>query len=705
MRLIIAEKPSLGREIANTLGVKSRETASILTSSGDRVTWAFGHLLQQAEPDHYLSDSVPTNEKGKKVWRLEDLPILPEEFAMIVKDKDIFAHMKQIKVWINEADSIIHAGDPDREGQIIVDEILEMLNNKKPVQRLWLQDLTQKGISRALANMKDNQAYAPLSHSALGRQRGDWLVGMNLTRAMTLVNSTRSLLSVGRVQSAVAMLVVQRDLAIENFVAKDFFELFAHTQNALSAKYIMTDDMTDDQGYCTNASVLEAVKQQVLNKGYITVDEVNRKTVKSNAPLPYSLSLLQKEANKRYGFSAQQVLDIAQKLYEAKLTSYPRTDCQYLAENQHGQAKQILESLSTSYATAVAGADASLKSSAYNDSKVTAHTAIIPTGKEAQGLSDSEQKLFDMIAIAFIAQFYPAQISEATEIKLSCDHHKFIAKGKVVVEKGWTAIIDDESKDKTLPSVAQGDQLALSDVELVAKKTTPPQRFTEGTLIDAMLNIAKYVTNESDKAQLKESDGIGTEATRGNIIETLKTREYIEVKGKQIISTTKARDLMQVLPSELSSPVMTATWERKLKEVESKTLTLEAFEQDIKEFVKAQVETIKSMSVAIGKSREQAQEDAALGVCPKCGKGHIIENQKAFGCSDWKAGCDFKIWREVAGKKLTKGQVKQLITKRETKDAVEGFTSKAGKVFAARLRLKEDLSGVEFVFEQNKKGA
>lgn len=703
MRLIIAEKPSLGREIAGVLGFEKKESNSIITKSGDRVTWAFGHLLIQAEPDHYLPADLPKSKSGAKQWRLEDLPILPDQFVMTTKDKEIYAHVMQIGKWLNECDSVIHAGDPDREGQIIVDEVLEILGNKKPVQRIWLQDLTHKGISKALHNMKDNAQYKPLYQAALGRQRADWLVGMNLTRAMTLINTNRNMLSVGRVQSSVLRLIVDRDLAIENFVSKDFFELYANTVNGINAKYTMPDAMLDAQGYCINKALLEAVKSSVEGKT-LTVDSVETKREKRNAPLPFSLSALQKEANKKLGLSASRTLEVAQSLYEQKLTSYPRTDCQYLSENQHAQADEILNSLKGEYMQQVMGATPSLKSSAYNDKKVTAHTAIIPTGKDASGLTGDEKAVFDMIARVFIAQFYPARETDVTEIKLSADEHKFTAKGKTVVHAGWSMVFgSDEEADKSLPVVKEGDALDVQSLEIQSKKTTPPARFNEGTLIDAMVSVAKYVDDPEQKAMLKEVDGIGTEATRGNILETLKKREYIEVKGKQIISTAKGRDLISILPEELKSPVLTAKWESDLTAIANQEASLIDFESRIRDFVKSQIAHVKTMSVSIGQSKEQQAEQESLGTCPKCGKGHIIQGKKGYGCSAWKGGCDFVIWQEIAGKKISKTLAKQIIKDGQTKELVEGLTSKAGKIFSARLRLDDDKK-VVFAFDQKMAG-
>lgn len=690
MRLFIAEKPSLGKAIGTVIGIAKTDGKSIILKNGDRITWAFGHLLQQAEPDFYLPDDVPLSQKtGKKIWRKSDLPIVPRDWSLFAKDAEIKAHIKQINEWINESDMVVNLGDPDREGQSIIDEVLEVLNNKKPVQRLWVQDMTDDGIRKALNGMRDNSEYANLYDAAKGRSRADWLVGMNLTRAMTLANGN-GLLSVGRVQSAVLSLIVDRDKTIEKFKPKDFYEIYA-LGGGVSAKYKSLDDMLDAEGYLTSKSHAQNIADSIKQVGAMTCTNVEKKSGRRQALLPFNMSELQKYGDK-IGLTAQQTLDIAQDLYEKhKLTTYPRSDCQYMSENQHADAPRILSSL-VGYDSAVKGADSSIKSKAFNDKEVTAHTAIIPTGKaNTGGLNAKEQQLYDAIVLRYIAQFYQAEEFTKTTLHFAVNEHELIASGKVINAKGWTVLFDDSDDDKEvsfLPDVQKDQVITLDDVQMKTKTTTPPKHFTEGTLIDAMVNIAKYVTDESAKAKLKEKEGIGTDATRANIIETLKKREFVTIKGKFVISSTKGRQLCEVLPSDIRDPVTTAQWETRLTQVEKGEIELDTFLKEIETYTREKVKAVLSLAQNSVAGSAKAESES-LGVCPKCGKGHIIEGQKAFGCSDWKAGCDFKIWREVAGKKLTKAMVKDLIKSRKTKKT-EGFTSKAGKEFAAVLKLDDD---------------
>lgn len=702
MRLFIAEKPSLGKTVAKVIDSHFKSDGkSVVLSNGDRITWAFGHLIELASPDHYVD--IPANANGRKPWRSQDLPILPDRFAYQPKDDEIEKHLNQIKRWSKDATQIVHVGDPDREGQSIIDQILISLNIQLPVMRLWLKDLTDNGIKQALANMKPNSEYKGFFLASQARQKADWLVGMNLTRALTIQNN--GLLSAGRVQTPTLQLIINRDLAIENFKPMDFYELYASTDNGITAKFKPDDSMLDADGYMVDKAYLAQVKSEIEQSGKASVSDVEKKSGKRNAPLPFSLSELQKVANSTYGFSAQQVLDIAQSLYEThKVTSYPRSDCQYLNDNQHNDAPAVLAKLAnlSVFASDVKGANTDLKSSAFDDKKVTAHTAIIPTGVVVSNLNDAETKVYELIVKRYVAQFYPAQTFDTTQITLSSAGHTLTAKGKVITNAGWTTLFsaDDDDKDTVLPNVNVGDVLAVDDVSIKAKKTTPPARFTEGTLIEAMNNVAKFVDDEQAKAVLKETDGIGTEATRANVIETLKKREYVEQKGKQIISTAKGRSFISLCPPMIANPITTAQWEGRMSEIERTGEGLDDFIQEIKETTRTLVtDVLSAQSTNIG---GQSREAESLGTCPCCKKGRIVKGKKGFGCSEWKTGCKFVIWQEIAGKKISDAQVKKLLEKGKT-DLIKGFTSKAGKPFDAYLKMDSDFK-IVFEFEPKKAG-
>lgn len=701
--LYIAEKPSLGRIIADAVGVKRKSGASIELIDGSRMTWAFGHLMELVSPDFYLPDTVPKSKKtGRKIWRAEDLPIIPDHWTMKPKDKEIASHIKQIGEWLKDVDAVVHCGDPDREGQAIVDCILERLNNKKPVLRPWLRDLTDSGIKKALASMKDNAEYENLFREATARSRADWLVGMNLTRAATLSNSTGQLFSIGRVQTPVLALVVSRDQAIEDFISTTHYGVRATLSSEIdfNAEWVIPEDIKNGEGYLLDHKLAEEVAQAVSGQ-QAEVVKVATKSGKRSAPLPFSLSELQKYASAKFGMSAQQVLDIAQALYEKhKATSYPRSDCQYMSDNQFNDAPDILNKLSKlgAYTDLVKSADMTRKSAAFNDKKVTAHTAIIPTGVIPSGLSAMEQKLFDAIVRHYLVQFYPDQTFENTTVDLKISNHPFIAKGKVILSNGWTVVTgaDDSDKDDgALPALSKGDQVPVIQVETQKKQTKPPAHFTEGTLIAAMSSIQKYIDDPEAKKILKEADGLGTEATRANIIETLKKRNFIIAKGKKLLSTTAGRQAIKSAPDAMTNPITTAQWEGRLSAIGSGQETLDSFIDAQAEFVRAEVANLLSSKIKVGEAKS-GTERKVLGVCPCCG-GDIVETPKSYGCSNWKEkGCKFTIWKVISKKKIGVTIVKELLSNGRTKKKVEGFISKADKPFSAFLKLDGERVSFDF---------
>lgn len=700
--LYIAEKPSLGREIASAIGSFTRDGNSLLLSDGSRVTWVIGHFLSLAEPDHYLSDDVPVSAKTKKkVWRKEDLPIIPQHWHYKLSKKEFAAYLKQIGQWIKEYDVIVHAGDPDREGQAIVDNILDHFKCTKPVKRLWIQDLTDSGKAKALSNIRDNSEYFWLSQSAKARMQADWLVGMNLTRAATLSNSVRQLVSLGRVQTPVLSLIVERDMAIENFISTTHYGVRAIMSADISFKseWIIPDELKNPEGYLLDHSIAKEVVDDITGKkGLVT--SVTKKAGKRSAPLPFSLSELQKYASSKFGMGAQEVLDVAQSLYEKhKATSYPRTDCQYMADEQYHDAKNILSALKKipSYLDIINNADLSIKSQAFNDKKITAHTAIVPTSQLPRDMTPKEAKIYDIIVKHYVAQFYPDQTFTNTTLELDIEGHKFLSKGKVIKDIGWTVIIgadEDDADSAALPDVSKGEYLPVESVEALEKKTKPPARFNEGSLIGAMTSIAKYVDDPELKKILNETEGLGTEATRANIIETLKKRSFIEVKGKNIISTPAGRQVYAIAPEPMRNPVTTAKWETRLNKIVSKDETFDSFMKDQVDFVTKVVSLLLNSSFKVGTGSTggngKGGERKVLGKCPSCG-GDITENTKAYGCSNWKEkDCKFVIWKEISQKKITATVVKELLSKNKTAKAISGFKSKAGKDFDAKLKIDEN---------------
>ncbi|MHB1567471.1 MAG: DNA topoisomerase 3 [Acidiferrobacter sp.] len=610
MRLVIAEKPSLGKAIAAQLPGQKKPCRTHIVCGNDVVTWAFGHLYELAEPDHYLSDSVPVG-SGKKRWRLEDLPIIPLEWKKIPK-VSAKPQLAAIKLLLKDAGEVVNAGDPDREGQLLIDEILEALKWKGVTRRIWLAALDPASVQKALTSLKDNVAYRPLRDAAEARGRADWLVGMNLTRCYTLKSNNAGVVSVGRVQTPTLALVVRRDIEIEAFVPTQFYvptTQFHHANGEYKAVWKAPADFVgiDAEGRLTSLPTAQDIIKAVAGKqGQVLSFE--SQDGQEGPPLPFTLSKLQAAASAKHGLSAQDILNAAQALYEThKLTSYPRTDCPYLPESQHSDARLILAAI-TRVNPALAGvvqkADLSLKSGAWNDNKITAHHGIIPTPHDQvsiSALSDAEQKIYDLIVRAYVCQFYPRHAFTKTTTVTDAGGHKWEAKGRVVKTPGWRSVMqpdttkdEDEADAQTLPLMRVGDSVDWVDGRVDHRVTKPPARFTDGTLIAAMSGVHKYVTDPKIKARLKETSGLGTEATRANILETLLKREFITRQGKQLISTERGRLLVAALPEVLTDPGVTGLWEDALSEVASGTRTRQDFEDRQKAFVTKPVEAAKA---------------------------------------------------------------------------------------------------------------
>ena len=574
MKLIIAEKPSLGRTIAGALG-GGRKGNGCIISDDWTVTWAFGHMYEQAMPDSYLAENVPTTQKGTKVWRLEDLPIIPQRWILNPRD-DAKQQLNIIAGLLKNATEVTHAGDPDREGQLLIDEILLEMGWNGTTQRVWLQDLTQNGIRKAFKHIRPNNDYRGLYEAAVSRSRCDWLLGMNVTRAFTLCYQKAGgdgVISVGRVQTPTLNLIVERDRQIENFVPLPYYAIkaqFDYENGIVATQWVPSEDDSDPDGRCLKRAVAEQICTKVQGQTG-TIRNASRKKKRESAPLPFSLSTLQTVANARWGYGAQQVLDAAQKLYEEhKLTTYPRTDCGYLASGQHADAKIILKAIGEANPQLVKDTDLSRKSKAFNDSKVTAHTGIIPTAKrpDVSRLSPIERNLYGLIARHYVAQFLPDHEYQAVEVEIECCKEKFTGKGKKTLVVGWKNVLPPQKKEAAdLPLVNKGDTAMCKSAELTDKKTKPLSRFTEGTLINAMAGIARYVENPKVKSVLRESAGIGTEATRASIIETLKQRNYVQLNGKIILSTEHGRHFIDSVPGRIKDPAVTAWWEQQMSEI------------------------------------------------------------------------------------------------------------------------------------------
>ncbi|MBU2843554.1 DNA topoisomerase III [Acidithiobacillus thiooxidans] len=666
MKLFIAEKPSLGKAIAHNLPAPHKVCTGYIECDGGKVvvTWGFGHIFEQVEPDFYTSDAVPLNSKGKKKWRFDELPILPDQWKLAPKN-EAKEQIKVIRDLLKKADSVVNAGDPDREGQLLVDEILDELHWKGPTQRIWLAALDEQSVKKALTNLKDNAGYRNLRDSAEARSRADWLMGMNLTRAFTLANRGSGVLSVGRVQTPTLRLIADRDDAIENFKPKDFYApriQAAKDDVSFWAAWLVRDlDGVDTDGQLINKSVADAIARKAQQDGKATVSAFESSEKKQQAPLGFSLSELQKVCSAKFGMSAKEVLDVAQELYEThKCATYPRTDCRFLPEEQHDDAGNVMSGLSKlGYADAVKGASSSLKSGIWDTKKITAHHAIIPTGSmTGSALSGNAQKVFDLIVKRYLAQFYPPYVYRATKIVLDAASETWTASGNVQVSAGWKALegkSDDDGEDApvSLPVCKKGDVLRITETDVQSKQTKAPSRFTDGSLIEAMSNIHKFVDDKDAKAKLKETSGIGTEATRAAILETLLKRGFIERKGKQIISTPAGRALINALPDVLTNPVTTARWEDILSAIADGRVSASVFEQKQREFVSELVQTAKKSQINIGESRPSNGTGKPQKKGPKCGvcgKSTIVLKTKTG--KDWLKceSCKSAFWPSRDGK-------------------------------------------------------
>lgn len=656
MRLFIAEKPSVAKAIAAELGQTGKADGYI--ECGDTtITWCFGHMLEQAEPDEYTPDDVPTNNNGKKIWRVEDLPIIPSEWILRPKD-DAKKQLKIIGSLIKQADVIVNAGDPDREGNLLVDEVLEYFKNSKPVKRFWVSSQDSVTIKRGLAALKENADYKGWSDAARARARADWLIGMNLSRAYTLRaarGGSRSVISVGRVQTPTLALVVSRDKEIEAFKPVPYHTIHikvAHGECSFGAQWQAKEDQVglDSEGRLVDTAVADGLVARLKNKdGHIS--EFKQEPKKQAQPLAFALSDITVIASNKFGYSAEDVLKTCQSLYEThKLTSYPRTDCAYLPEAQFEDAPSVLDAIKAvnpELSLIVDGCDTKIKSRTWNDSKITAHHGIIPTmhkGKK-NALGEMERNIYELIVRAYLAQFYPVHEYLSTSVFVSVEDETFAAKGKVVTKNGWKDVYqdsedddsgNDENADQDLPTIKKGDEIHCDDALRKDSKTKPPARFTEGTLTRAMENIHKFVTDPAHKKMLREGDGIGTSATRASIISELKRREFLELKGKKIISTTLGRSVIAALPEVVRSPVLTALYERMLKSIELNESDLDSFISKQEAFIHDQVTKANDGAVAIAGGKTAAPISQKFK-CTACESGLQRRPTKKKGVFWW--GC------------------------------------------------------------------
>jgi DNA topoisomerase III len=567
MRLIIAEKPSLARAIAEALPGAARRDDGALVVGDTTVTWCLGHLLEQAPPDAY--------DPALKQWRLDHLPILPAEWKLMPRPK-ARGQLAVIRRLLKGAREVVHAGDPDREGQRLVQEVIEHLGWKGPVSRLLVSDLNRPAVQRALARLEDNARYQPLFRAAESRARADWLYGINLTRAWTLIGRQAGhdgVLSVGRVQTPVLGLVVRRDAEIRDFVPRPFFVLWADLEvpgGRLRAWWQPGETHPLDEQGRLLARPPAADLAERLPGAEGRLARLESRDRRQPAPLPYSLSALQVDAARRFGLSAKAVLDICQRLYERhKLITYPRSDCRYLPEEHFASARATLEGACRTDPTLrgwLAGADFSRRSRAWNDKQVGAHHALSPTGKPAEPsrLDKAEADVFRLIARNVLAQFYPPLVTREVKAEFAIAGEAFRASGQEILEPGWKPLFTTREEVPPLPPLTEGETCRVREAGVEDRETRPPEPFTDASLIKAMMNIGRYVEDPAVRRTLREHDGLGTEATRAGIIETLVERGYLVRRAKALRATRLGSALIASLPDAVGRPERTALWEQRL---------------------------------------------------------------------------------------------------------------------------------------------
>lgn len=637
-KLYLCEKPSQGNDIAKVLGANQRSDGCLATPDGQTVvTWGIGHLVEQLAPEEYQPEW--------KKWSLDTLPIIPGQWQLAPK-KETKKQFNIVIKLIKKAQSVIIATDIDREGETIARELLELAGFKGGIQRLWLSALDDASIRKALVLLKPNHETLPLYYAGLGRSRADWLIGMNFSRLFTLLAQQQGYqgkpLSVGRVQSPTLALVVNRDREIQNFVPKNHFTLSAllsSGQQNFTAQYVIPEQYCDEDGLCLSQQTIQTVNQQVQQAGVMKVESVETKREKQSAPLLFALSDLQSEANRLYGLGAQQVLDIAQSLYEThKATTYPRTDCGYLPESQLAEAPQVIKSLMSSDSQLqplASQLNLTQKSRAWNDKKITAHHGIIPTAVKVDinKMSEEEFRLYDLIRRRYLAQFLPVSQSDKTQILLKCSSHTFISRGNVMIVPGWKILFgktleDSDDNQQPLPTLATNQQCKILDTEIKSLQTSPPNHYTEGTLLTAMKNAARFVVNEDLKKRLRETEGLGTEATRAGLIQGLINKGFLKKKGKSLFASTEAFTLIDNLPVVLKDPGLTALWEQALNQIAEGSLTLEVFMQKQEAFIRRLLNDCMNKGISLGKIE--------IRKCPQCGAPMAKRNGKNgqfWGCT------------------------------------------------------------------------
>jgi DNA topoisomerase III len=712
--LVVAEKPSVARDLADALPGSFDNEESYYEGDQYVVTFAVGHLVQLVDPEVY-------DEKLKK-WRMADLPIVPEEFKLAPRDAKAKKQLKVIHKLMkrDDVDRIINACDAGREGELIFAYIYETAGIDKPVQRLWVSSMTKQAIRDGFEKLRPGDELEPLEAAARSRSEADWLIGMNATRAATIRGRAwvGGVVSLGRVQTPTLAMMVQREREIQAFTPEPYRLVRARFDPRYEGLWFEGDE-TRIFGDLSRA---EQIVAKVTGKDG-TIEKLEQKEQSERPPLLYDLTSLQRDANRRFGFSARRTLQAAQSLYEdKKAITYPRTSSRYLSGDMVPLLKPTAETLEPigDYAAGaryVLALDQLPLQRVVNDARVDDHHAIIPTDveHEVERFSPDERRIFDLVARRFLAVFHPAARYQRTEVITNVEEERFRTRGKITLEPGWRGVYglesdldkqsgktaDEDAGDESaeLPKLEQGQTVRCVEAELEDKQTRPPPRYTEATLLSAMETAGKRIDDEELREAMKDS-GLGTPATRAETIEVLIRREYIERAGKDLQPTPKGLQVITMLEEHpLTSPELTGEWEKRLADIEHGSGDRKEFIDGIVDLTTQTVEQIAALD-----KEKLRPERVELGPCPRCGAetGEIIrENSRAYGCTSWKSreepGCGYVIWKRVAGRTITPEIARQLIENGRTNDVISGFRSRAGKPFRARLVLNDE-GKVEFDF-------
>ena len=638
MIVCVAEKPSVGAYIANVLGAKQRKDG-YFEGNGYQVTWTFGHLCALLDPQEYTEQW--------KAWSLSSLPMIPPRFSIKVSGDDgVHKQFNVIKTLIAQADEVINCGDAGQEGELIQRWVYQQAGCKCPVKRLWVNSLTEEAIKDGFQNLKDQSEYVHLYEAGLMRAIGDWLLGMNATRAYTIryakgTGKDRQVLSVGRVQTPTLALVVKRQAEIEHFVPRTYWELKTNYRDTLFSAQIPVEDgeyaiTSEEQGQ----ALVDSIKDLPL-----TITSVEKKKGIENAPKLYDLTSLQVDCNKKYSFSAEQTLQLIQSLYEKRVTTYPRVDTTYLSNDIYPKVPGTLAGIKDYFpqVAPLLGAKLPKSKKVFDNKKVTDHHAIIPTGMRPEGLTADEKKVYDLVALHFIAVFYPECEVSNTTVMAKAGEIDFRVTGREVLKPGWRVVFEKEEPEtpensensedsenaensKSLPAFVEGESGPHIPI-LKEKTTTPPKYYTEATLLRAMETAGKTVENDELREAMKEN-GIGRPSTRAAIIEKLYQRKYIQKQGKSIRATEVGIDLIHTIISPLlKSAELTGLWEKKLREIERGEYTAQQFLDELKEMTAGVVRDVKSNKAGM--------------LCPVCRQGLIIRGNTRYGCSRWREGCTY----------------------------------------------------------------